>query len=163
MYDATPITPQDKLPDIQVYMKVEDDIDGISLAEWAESRKVVLFAVPGAFTPTCAVRHLPEYVNDLEALKAKGVDAVGCLAVNDVFVMHAWAEASQATGIDMFADPLGDAAKALGIYTLNAPPLGNTRAARMALIADDGVVSHIFIEEDGAYEVSSSAHIMKHL
>jgi peroxiredoxin len=163
MSNSKLIAAKDKLPDVQVFMNKDGDVEGLSLAEWAKGRKVVLFAVPGAFTPTCAVRHLPEYVNDYDSLKGKGVDAVGCLAVNDVFVMKAWADASKAESIDMMADPLGEASKALGIFMVNVPALGNTRAARMALIADDGAVTHVFVEEPGAYEVSAPAHVMKHL
>ncbi len=163
MSNADLIKTNDNLPDVNIHIKPDDQIDIISLKEWGAGRKVVLFAVPGAFTPTCSARHMPDFVDHLDDMKAKGVDAVGCISVNDAHVMKAWAAASDATGIDMLADPLGEAAAALGIYVVNAPALGYTRAARMALIADDGVVSHVFMEEPGAYDVSSPAHIMSHL
>ena len=163
MSNATLIAPQDALPDVTVQVKTEDAIDEVSLKEWARGRKIVLFAVPGAFTPTCAVRHLPDFVTQKKALEAKGVEAIGCLAVNDVFVMDAWGRASDAEGITMMADASGKAAQALGIFVVDAPVLGNIRAGRMALVADDGVVSHVFMEESGAYEVSSPAHILKNL
>ena len=163
MSNAALISAQDHLPDVNVHIKSDGQIDTVSLKEWAAGRKVVLFAVPGAFTPTCSARHLPDFVTELEALKSKGIDAVACLSVNDAHVMDAWGQASNADGIDMLADPLGEASSALGIFVVNAPALGNTRAARMALIADDGVVSHVFMEEPGAYEVSSPAHIMKNI
>ena len=163
MTNASLIKAQDNFPDVAIHIKPDDQIDTLSLKAWGAGRKVVLFAVPGAFTPTCSARHLPDFVAHLDDLKAKGVDAVGCLAVNDAHVMAAWSAANDASSIDMLADPLGDAASALGIFVVNAPALGNTRAARMALIADDGVVSHVFMEEPGAYEVSSPKHIMSHL
>jgi peroxiredoxin len=159
-----PISVQDTLPDAIFYLKDEEGLHEMSLSSWAKGRKVVLIAVPGAFTPTCSARHLPSFLDHFDALKEKGVDAIGCLAVNDAHVMKAWGDASSAGGkIDMLADPEAKVAEALGIAVVKTPVLGNTRAGRMALIAEDGVVTHMFMEEPGAYEVSSAEHVLKHL
>ena len=163
MTNASLIAAQDNLPDVNIHIKEDGKIDTVSLKDWAAGRKVVLFAVPGAFTPTCSARHLPDFIAGSDALKGKGIDAIGCLSVNDAHVMEAWSSANGAEGIEMLADPLGEASKALGIFVVNAPALGNTRAARMALVADNGVVSHVFMEEPGAYEVSSPAHIISNI
>ena len=159
-----PISAQDTLPDAMFYHKDDEGLQEMNLLSWAKGRKVVLIAVPGAFTPTCSARHLPSFIDHFDARKAKGVDAIGCLAVNDAHVMKAWGDASAASGkIDMLADPEAKLADALGIAVVNTPVLGNTRAGRMALIAEDGVVTHMFMEEPGAYEVSSAEHVLKHL
>lgn len=158
---TSPIAPNASLPDLSVKIKTEGGIEDLSLNAWGAGRRVVLFAVPGAFTPTCSAQHLPDFVASLDALRAKGIEAVGCLAVNDVFVMSAWGEANKASGITMMADPSGAVAQALGILKVNTESLGNTRATRMALIAEDSIVRHVFIEEPGAYDVSSPSHIMK--
>ena len=163
MTNASLIAAHDHLPDVDIHIKTDGQIDTVSLQSWAAGKKVVLFSVPGAFTPTCSARHLPDFVADCDALKDKGVDAIACVAVNDAHVMAAWGDANDASGIDMMADPLGTLSQALGIFVVNAPALGNTRAARMALIADDGVVSHVFMEEPGVYDVSSPQHIMANL
>ena len=158
------IAAQDTLPDTPLHLKDEDGLQEMTLAAWGQGKKVVLIAVPGAFTPTCSARHLPSFIDHHDAIKAKGVDAIGCLSVNDAHVMKAWGDASGATGkIDMLADPEAFTADAMGLAVVKTPVLGNTRAARMALIAEDGVVTHMFMEEPGAYEVSSAEHVLKHL
>lgn len=159
-----PIKEQDKLPDTTIFIKDDSEIQETTLAAWAKGRRVVLIAVPGAFTPTCSARHLPSFVDHHDAIKDKDIDAIGCLSVNDAFVMKAWGDASDATGkIDMIADPEAFTSEALGLAVVKTPVLGNMRAARMALIADDGVVTHMFIEEPAAYEVSSAENVLKHL
>jgi len=159
-----PITTGETLPDTLIHIKTDDGIEETSLKDWSRGRKVVLIAVPGAFTPTCSARHLPGFVDMAASFFGKGVDAIGCLAVNDAHVMHAWGRDSGADGkIDMLADPEGKAADAMGMLVVNTPVLGNTRAGRLALIAEDGVVTHVFIEEPGAFEISSAEHVLKHL
>lgn len=161
---AMTIAVNDRLPATPLHQRLGSDIDELTLASWAEGRKIVLFAVPGAFTPTCSARHLPSFVEKAAEIKAKGVDAIGCLAVNDAFVMQAWGRANDAEGvIDMLADPDALTADAMGLAVVKAPMLGGVRSARMALIAQDGVVSHIFVEEAGAYDVSSAAHVLSFL
>ncbi|MCQ4161778.1 peroxiredoxin [Roseomonas sp. GC11] len=124
-------------------------------------KTVVLFGVPGAFTPTCSARHLPGFLQNLEALKAKGVDAVACMAVNDPFVMNAWAKDQGVEGaITMLADGSAAFTKALGLeFDLTARGLG-LRCQRFALVAKDGKVSHIAIEAAGAFEVSSAEAVL---
>ena len=158
------IAAQDALPNISLHIKDEDGLQELTLAEWAKDKKVVLFAVPGAFTPTCSARHLPSFLDNYDAIKAKGVDAIGCLSVNDAHVMKAWGDATGATGkIDMLADPEANVANAMGLAVVKTPVLGNTRAARMALIAENGIVTHMFMEKPAAYEVSSAENVLKHL
>ena len=123
-------------------------------------KKVVLFSVPGAFTPTCSVKHLPGFVDRVEEILGKGVDTIACMAVNDVFVMHAWGESANADKIVMLADGNGEFTKSLGLE-LDASGFGmGERSQRFALIADDGVVSDLFIEAPGEYRVSAAEHVL---
>ncbi len=154
-----------KLPDATFLTMTPDGPGPVTTDEYFSGRKVVLFAIPGAFTPTCAARHIPSYVENIDALKAKGVDAVACTAVNDVFVMDAQAEAAKASGkIDFLADGNGDFAKAAGL-DLDASGLGlGTRSHRYAMIVDDGVVTEIFIEPNpGEMTVSGAEEVLKAL
>ncbi|MCB9681057.1 MAG: peroxiredoxin [Alphaproteobacteria bacterium] len=113
------------------------------------SGKHVVFAVPGAFTPGCSRTHLPGYVEDFDAIKAKGVDSIACVAVNDAFVMSAWGEAHGATGkIRMLADAQGTFTKAMGL-DVDAPGLGGLRSKRYAMIVEDGTVTALEVEPDG--------------
>ena len=158
------IAAQYALPEITLHIKDDDGIQELTLAEWAKDKKIVLFAVPGAFTPTCSARHLPSFIDHYDAIKSKGVDAIGCLSVNDAHVMKAWGDATGASGkIDMLADPEAFVSDAMGLAVVKTPVLGNTRAARMALIAEHGTVTHMFMEEPAAYEVSSAENVLKHL
>ena len=127
-------------------------------------KKVVLFSVPGAFTPTCSKEHLPGFIENADALKAKGVDTIACMAVNDVFVMHAWGESSGATGkVEMLADGNGDYTRALGLE-LDASGFGmGQRGQRFAIVLDDGKVSQLYVEEGGAFKVSSAEHVLENL
>ncbi len=154
-----------KLPDATFLTMTPDGPGPVTTDEYFSGRKVVLFAIPGAFTPTCAARHIPSYVENIDALKAKGVDAVACTAVNDVFVMDAQAEAAKARGkIDFLADGNGDFAKAAGL-DLDASGLGlGARSHRYAMIVDDGVVTEIFIEPNpGEMTVSGAQEVLKAL
>ena len=116
-------------------------------------KRVVLFAVPGAFTPTCSNAHLPGYVVLADQLMAKGVDAICCLSVNDAFVMKAWQDAQNAEAITMLADGDGSWTRALGLAK-ETGAFGGVRAQRFALIANDGVVEQLFVEAPGKFEVS---------
>ena len=120
--------------------------------------------MPGAFTPTCSAKHLPGFVNQSEALRAKGVDSIACLAVNDAFVMGAWGKDQQADGkVDMLADGSAAFTSALGLeLDLVAAGLG-VRGKRFAMIVDDGTVTHLAVEEPGAFEVSSAEAILAKL
>ncbi|HDX8452779.1 TPA: peroxiredoxin [Aeromonas hydrophila] len=122
-------------------------------------KRVVLFAVPGAFTPTCSNAHLPGYVVLADKFKAKGVDAICCLSVNDAFVMKAWQDAQNAEAITMLADGDGSWTRALGL-TKETGAFGGVRAQRFALIANDGVVEQLFVEAPGKFEVSDAQSLL---
>ena len=159
-----PIQPNDALPDTPL-ITVDGNGQNKTTAKAAlGSGKVVLFAVPGAYTPTCSAKHLPGFVSHLADIKAKGVDTVACLSVNDAFVMEAWGKDGGALdGVLMIADFDAAFSKALGLsFDGSAFGLGE-RAQRFALIAEDGVVKHLFVEEPGAFEVSSAEHVLRHL
>ena len=122
-------------------------------------KRVVLFAVPGAFTPTCSNAHLPGYVVLADEFKAKGVDALYCLSVNDAFVMKAWQAAQNADAITMLADGDGSWTQALGLAK-ETGAVGGLRAQRFALIANDGVVEQLFVEAPGKFEVSDAQSLL---
>jgi peroxiredoxin len=150
----------DRIPSA-VLNQLKDGIQAVSTDDLFRGRTVVLFAVPGAFTPTCSAKHLPGYVQHLEAFKAKGVDAVACMAVNDAFVMNAWAESQKAPDeLLMLADGNGAFAKALGLE-MDATAFGmGIRSKRFALVAKDGVVTHLFVEAPGEFKVSAAEHVL---
>lgn len=127
-------------------------------------KKVVLFSVPGAFTPTCDARHLPGFIQHAADFKAKGVDTVACMAVNDVFVMNAWGKASHVEDkILMLADGNAEYARALGLE-MDASGFGmGMRGKRFAIVADDGVVKGLFVEGPGEFKVSSAEHVLSQL
>jgi peroxiredoxin len=136
----------------------------ISTEELFAGKKVALFAVPGAFTPTCSVKHLPGFKERAADLKAKGVDTIACLSVNDVFVMKAWGE-SQGVGdeIMMLADGNGDFTRAVGLE-LDASRFGmGHRSQRYSVIVDDGVVSALNVEQGGEFKVSSAEYMLAQL
>ncbi|MGC8517351.1 MAG: peroxiredoxin [Steroidobacteraceae bacterium] len=132
--------------------------------ELFKGKKVVLFSVPGAFTPTCDAKHLPGFVQLADQIRAKGVDTIACMAVNDVFVMNAWGKASGvADKVLMLADGNGDYAKALGLE-LDARGFGlGLRGQRFALVIDDGVVTYANIEAPGQFKVSAAEHVLSQL
>ena len=127
-------------------------------------RKVALFSVPGAFTPTCSARHLPSFVEKHDELKGKGVDEIACVAVNDAFVLQAWSQQSGAEGkVTMLADGNGDFARALGL-TMDASRFGmGERGQRWSAIVDDGVVMELNVEEPGAFSVSGAEFMLGQL
>jgi peroxiredoxin len=132
----------------------------ISTTDYFAGRKVVLFSVPGAFTPTCSAHHLPGFVEHASEFAGKDVDAIACMSVNDVFVMHAWGESAKAGDIDMLADGNGEFAEALGL-TMDASAFGmGNRAQRFALVADDGVVTQLLVEAPGEFRVSSAESVL---
>ena len=136
----------------------------LSTAELFKGKLVVLFSVPGAFTPTCDAKHLPGFVQLADQLQAKGVDTIACMAVNDVFVMNAWGKASGVGDkILMLADGNGEYAKALGLE-LNASGFGmGTRGQRFAIIVKDGVAQHVNVEAPGEFKVSAADYVLKQL
>ncbi len=139
---------------------MSDTVESVSTEELFADGRVLLFSVPGAFTPTCSARHLPGYVDHLADLKAKGIGKVACMAVNDAFVMSAWGKSQNADGILMLADGNADFAKKLGLE-LDATKFGmGVRAQRFALVADKGVVTHLFVEAPGEFKVSAADHVL---
>ncbi len=135
----------------------------ISTDEIFKGKKVVLFSVPGAFTPTCDARHLPGFIQHADEFKGKGY-TLACMAVNDVFVMNAWGKsANVGDKVLMLADGNGEYAKALGL-TMDASRFGmGTRGQRFAVVVDDGVARHVYVEAPGEFKVSAAEHVLKSL
>lgn len=142
---------------------LKDGVQAVDTKDIFAGRKLVLFAVPGAFTPTCSAKHLPGFVEHLEAFKARGID-VACVAVNDAFVMEAWAKSQNVPeGLQMLADGNGNLTKALGLE-LDATAFGmGLRSKRYALYAEDGVVKQLHIEAPGEFKVSAADYVLEHL
>jgi peroxiredoxin len=151
----------DPIPNVTVTKVTADGPEATETDAIFKGHKVVLFAVPGAFTPTCSARHLPGFVEHAEAIKEKGVDTIACIAVNDAFVMGAWAKDQETDGkILMLADGSGDFARAMGLeLDLVARGLG-IRSQRYALVAEDGVVTFLGVEEGGAFEASKAETVL---
>jgi glutaredoxin/glutathione-dependent peroxiredoxin len=154
----------DKVPSAKLKMMTAEGIKEVATDDFFRNKKVVLFAVPGAFTPTCSAKHVPGFVQNDAALKAKGVDTVACLSVNDAFVMGAWGKDQKADGkVLMLADGNGDFTRAVGLeLDATANGLGK-RSKRYAMIVDDGIVTTLNVEAPGAFEVSSAEAILKAL
>jgi peroxiredoxin len=152
----------DKIPAVSLKVATsEGKIEDASTADLFGGKKVVLFAVPGAFTPTCSAKHLPGFVEQAAALGSKGVDSVLCLSVNDAFVMGAWAK-DRGVGdkVVMVADGSGDFTRAVGLE-MDGTKFGmGTRSQRYALVAEDGVVTHLAVEAPSKFEVSSAEAIL---
>ena len=150
-----------KIPAATLKVPTADGIQDRTTGELFAGKKVVLFSVPGAFTPTCSAKHLPGFVQNAAAIKAKGVDAIVCLAVNDAFVMDAWGK-SQSCGdkVIMAADGNGEFAKALGLDFDGSRFGMGTRSQRFALVAENGVVTHLAVEAPGKFEVSSAEAVL---
>jgi|TARA_B110000967_G_C18570339_1_gene404541 peroxiredoxin len=147
----------DKVPEGMLTVMGAEGPAGISTVDIFSGKKVVLFAVPGAFTPTCSMAHLPGFVVHVDAIKAKGVDTVACMSVNDVFVMDAWGKAANAEHLMMLADGNGDFTKALDLV-LDASVYGmGARSKRFAMIVDDGVVSLLNVDEAALEGTSAEA------
>ncbi len=149
----------DALPDVTAQTMTADGGDSVNLKEWAAGKTAVLFAVPGAFTPTCSEAHLPGFVAKSDDLKAKGVEAMACISVNDAFVMKAWGEAQNADGlVTMLADGDGAVAKALGLE-MQTGTFGGLRSKRFAMVLKDGVVTYLGVDE-GGFEKSSAEAVL---
>ena len=161
----------DRLPagTLMEYFEVEKDgcsvgPNPVKVEDLTKGRKVVIFGLPGAFTPTCSAKHVPSYLANHDKLKAKGVDAIACVSVNDAFVMGAWAR-DQHTGdkVRMLADGSADFAKALGLeLDLTARGMG-VRCQRFSMLVDNGVVKALNVEAPGKYEVSDAETMLKQL
>jgi peroxiredoxin len=154
----------DRLPECTFKQMTKDGPANVSVSELTAGKTVVLFSVPGAFTPTCHAKHLPGFLAHAADFKAKGVDTVACTAVNDVFVMDAWGKASQAgEAVLMLADGNADFVRALGLE-LDATAFGmGVRGKRFALVARDGIISALYVEGAGEFKVSTAEHVLSAL
>jgi len=154
----------DRMPSGTLKTMTKDGPKDVTTDELFKGKKVVLFSVPGAFTPTCDAKHLPGFVQLADQVRAKGVDTIACMAVNDVFVMNAWGKHSGvADKILMLADGNGHDAKALGLE-LDASGYGmGTRGQRFAIIVKDGVAEHVNVEAPGQFKVSAAEHVLGQL
>lgn len=151
----------DSIPDVTLKIMGENGPEDISTADVFSGKKVVMFAVPGAFTPTCSNAHLPGFVANADKIKEKGVDTIVCISVNDAFVMDAWGKAGNAEEIMMVGDGNCELAKALGV-TMDGSGFGlGTRSMRYSLVAEDGKITTLNLEQGGAYEVSSADAILE--
>jgi len=153
------IQPGDAIPEVTL-KHIDDGVHTIDTPTLFAHKKVVLFAVPGAFTPTCSERHLPGYIEQFDAFRERGVE-VACMAVNDPFVMQAWGEAHGVPdGLRMLSDGNGEFARALGLE-MDASAYGmGVRSKRFALYAEDGVVKQLFVEAPGEFKVSTAEHVL---
>ncbi len=151
----------DKLPSVKLKHKTEQGLVDVSTDTLFDGQKAVLFAVPGAFTPTCSAKHVPSFLNNYEALKAKGVTLVACISVNDAFVMHAWGNDQKVEDkITMLADGNGDFTRAIDLgFDASGFGLGY-RSQRYAMVIENGIVTGLYVEQPGAYEVSSGEAVL---
>ncbi len=154
------ITVGDRIPAATLVKATAEGPDQVDTASFFAGRTVALFAVPGAYTPTCSAKHLPGFVQHADALKARGVDEIACTSVNDAFVMAAWGKSADADGVTMLADGNGDFATALGL-TMDGSKFGmGTRSQRYAMLVEDGVVKQLHVEAPGEFKVSTAEHLL---
>ena len=153
----------DRLPEATLIKVTADGTEPVTTADYFAGRRVALFAVPGAFTPTCSARHLPGFIEKGGDLKAKGVDEIACVSVNDAFVMGAWSKSAGAEGITMLADGNGVFADALGL-SFDGSKFGmGKRSQRYSMVVNDGTVEQLNVEQPGAFEVSSADYLLERL
>ncbi len=153
----------DSFPSGTFLLKDHEGVKHISTDEYFKSKKVVLFALPGAFTPTCSAKHLPSYINNYTQIIEKGVSVIACMAVNDPHVMRAWGEANSVVGkIDMLADTDCSISESLGLDMDFGKVMGR-RSRRFSMVVENNIISKLFIEEIGAFEVSSAENMLKHM
>lgn len=155
----------DKVPSATLRMLGPEGPKAVTTEElFAAGKKVVAFALPGAFTPTCSAKHVPGFVAEADKLKAKGVDTIACISVNDAFVMGAWGKEQKAGDkVMMLGDGNGEFTQAMGL-TMDGSKFGlGTRSQRYAMVVQDGVIKDLFVEKPGAFEVSTAENVLKHL
>ena len=154
----------DRMPEGKFKVMTESGPKDLTTAELFNGKKVVLFSVPGAFTPTCDAKHLPGFVQQADALRAKGIDIIACMAVNDVFVMNAWGKASNVGGkVMMLADGNGDYSRALGLE-MDGKGFGmGMRGQRFAVVVENGVARHVNVEGPGQFKVSAADYVLQQL
>jgi len=153
----------DRIPSLTLVKATPEGPQPLETDAFFAGRKIALFSVPGAFTPTCSARHLPSFVEKAGELKARGVDEIACTAVNDAFVLAAWQKANGADAVTMIADGNGDFADALGLSAdLSKFGMGK-RGQRWSALIEDGVVKQLNVEEPGGYSVSGAEHMLGQL
>jgi peroxiredoxin len=152
----------DRLPEVPL-QRIREGVENVDTRDLFDGKKVVIFAVPGAFTPTCSERHLPGFVQHFDEFRSRGID-VACVAVNDPFVMQAWGESQHVPdGLMMLADGNGDFTRALGLE-MDASAYGmGSRSKRYAISAEDGVARQVLVEAPGEFRVSSAEHVLSQL
>jgi peroxiredoxin len=155
----------DRIPSVTLKHLTAEGLDEVSTDDLFAGKKVVMFGLPGAFTPTCSAKHLPGFIQHLDALKTKGVDSIICLSVNDPFVMKAWGEDQGAGGkVELLPDGNGELTRAMGLEFDGAGAGLGTRCKRFAMIVEDGIVKHVAVEEaPGGMEVSSAEKVLEAL
>ncbi len=153
----------EKIPDVPIAVATPDGPQPTTTAEHFKGKKVALFAVPGAFTPTCSARHLPSYVDKAGDLKGKGIDEIACISVNDPFVMGAWGDRDGSKDITMIADGNGQFAEAVGLEMDGSKFGMGKRSQRYSMVIDDGVVKQLNVEAPGEYRASSAEHMLEQL
>jgi peroxiredoxin len=154
----------DRIPSVNVRQVTDNGVQEINTDDFFRGRRVALFAVPGAFTSTCSVKHLPSFANNAETLRAKGVDVIACTSVNDAAVMRAWGEHSNTAGkVTMLADGNGDLARAVGTEADMSKNGMGRRSRRYSMLVEDGVVKRFNLEEPGAFGISSGDHLLTQL
>lgn len=159
-----PIKVGDKVPSVTLRYLTPEGPKGVSSEEFFGGKKVVLFGLPGAFTRTCSERHLPSYVTRAAELKAKGVDTIACLAVNDPFVMGAWGKQHQADDkVVMLGDGSGDFTRAIGLELDRIKEGMGVRSQRYSMLVDNGIVKALHVEQPGQYDVSSAEAMLQAL
>ena len=157
------ITTGDSLPDTKLVKVTEGGPEQVSAADYFKGRKVALFSVPGAFTPTCSAKHLPGFVEKAAELKAKGIDEIACTAVNDAFVMGAWNQRDGSADVTMLADGNGEFAQAVGL-TMDGSGFGlGQRGSRWSMVVYDGVVEQLNVEGPGEFKISTADHMLGQL
>lgn len=153
----------DTIPNVKLTKATAEGPNAVQTADFFAGRRVALFSVPGAFTPTCSAKHLPGFVEKADELKAKGIDEIACTAVNDAFVLGAWNKAGGSDAITMLADGNAEFAEALGL-TMDGSGFGmGKRGQRFSLIVNDGVVEHVNVEAPGDFNVSSAEYMLGQL
>ena len=153
----------DKLPDVPLTLAGAEGPQPTTSGEYFAGKRVALFAVPGAFTPTCSARHLPSYVDKAQELKGQGIDEIACISVNDPFVMGAWNQAQGSEDITMLADGNGEFSDAIGL-SFDGSKFGmGKRSQRYSMIVDDGVVEQLNVEQPGEYRASSAEYMLDQL
>ena len=153
----------DRLPDVPLTIATNDGPRPTTSGDFFKGKRIALFAVPGAFTPTCSARHLPSYVDKAQELKGQGIDEIACISVNDPFVMAAWGQRDGSEDIVMLADGNGNFAEATGL-TMDGSKFGlGKRSQRYSMIVSDGVVEQLNVEAPGEYRASSAEYMLDQL